>query len=807
MLLPLCALGFLVVTSAIRVRRVEYVSDVAGWPAAEAAGGASARNAPWRPGLIMPGHYNESFEWLDQTRQMFARREWRVRRVDYENTPFGREVHAASPYRWWIGSVAWCHHEISGSPIERSVERAALLADPLLLLILGAGTTIFVARRFGALPAALLSVGLVALFPFAAEFLPGAPDDHGLAQACAIWSVLALLAGAGASGPGGGGAGLRTRLWFLAAGVAGGVGLWISVSNQAAIIVGIALGALIAAWVARAEVRANPAAAGEPLPWRVWALGGAVTCLGAYLVEFFPAHMDSWELRTLHPVFGLAWLGGGEVLARLSARIQGGKLWRSSGDEAILALSAAALASVPATMWLTHNLGFLEMDLPSMRLSKLPGGVSAPNLWTWLLQNGFEPAFWATVLPVLLVAPSAWLLLCRTLGLAQRMAVALSLGPVLVVLGFAFWRINWWNGLDSALLALIVATTAAMSGLPRRLLVTWATGVFWAIAMLLGAGQLWPPLGLEPNGVLTETEVVGLIERDLAFWLAKHVGSEAATVLAPPDATTALYYYGGIRGLGTFGWENREGLASAIRITSASTPEEAQALISRRGVTHIVVPHWDPYLDVYARLGKGQVQGTFLERLHQWNLPPWLRPVPYLIPNIAGFEGQSVVVLEVVDEQNSATAVSRLAEYFVDMGQLDLAARAGQALRRFPADLGALLARAQVAMAEGDSDEFSRTFDVLLRRISGGSDRALPWDQRVGLAVVLAQAHHIDLARARLRECLDEVDEGKLRSLSTNLLFRLQEARWVLGLEIADPRLQEIALDLLPPDLRSRLRK
>jgi len=153
------------------------------------------------------------------------------------------------------------------------------------------------------------------------------------------------------------------------------------------------------------------------------------------------------------------------------------------------------------------------------------------------------------------------------------------------------------------------------------------------------------------------------------------------------------------------------------------------------------------------------------------------------------------------------SAVSRLAEYFVDMGQLDLAARAGQALRRFPADLGALLARAQVAMAEGDSDEFSRTFDVLLRRISGGSDRALPWDQRVGLAVVLAQAHHIDLARARLRECLDEVDEGKLRSLSTNLLFRLQEARWVLGLEIADPRLQEIALDLLPPDLRSRLRK
>jgi len=807
MLFPLCALGFLVVTLALRMRRVEYVSDVAGWPAADAARGVSARDAPWRPRLIVPGHYNESFEWLDQTRQMFARGQWRVRRVDYENAPFGREVHAASPYRWWLGLVALCHHEISGRPIDRSVERAALFADPLLLLLLGTGTTIFVARRFGVRPAALLSVGLVTLFPFAAEFLPGAPDDHGLAQACAVWSVLPLLAGAGALGSGGIDAGPRMRRWFLAAGVAGGIGLWINVSNQAPIIVGIALGALIAAWVARAEAGADPGATSVPLPWRAWALGGAVTCLGAYLVEFFPAHMDSWELRAIHPVFGLAWLGGGEVLARLSGLIQGGRLWRGSREKAILALSASAVAAVPVTMWLTHNLGFLEMGLPSMRLSKVPGGVSAPNLWRWLLQNGFEPAFWATVLPVLLVAPSAWLLRCRTLGLAQRTAIAVSLGPVLAVLGFAVWRISWWNGVDSAILALIVAATAAMGAAPKRLLLAWATGVLLAGAMLLGAGQLWPSMGPKPSGELTETEVVGLIERDLAYWLAKHAGSEATTALAPPDATTALYYYGGIRGLGTLGWENREGLASAIRITSASTPEEAQVLIGQRGVTHIVVPLWDPYLDVYARLGKGQVQGTFLERLHEWNLPPWLRPVPYLIPNIAGFEGQSVVVLEVVDEQNSATAASRLAEYFVDMGQLDLAARVGQALRQFPADLGALLARAEVAVAEGESDEFARTVEVLLRRISAGSDRALPWDQRVGLAVVLAQAHHADLARTRLRQCLDEVDEGKLRSLSTNLLFRLQEARWVLGLEIADPRLQEMALDLLPPDLRSRLRR
>jgi len=77
----------------------------------------------------------------------------------------------------------------------------------------------------------------------------------------------------------------------------------------------------------------------------------------------------------------------------------------------------------------------------------------------------------------------------------------------------------------------------------------------------------------------------------------------------------------------------------------------------------------------------------------------------------------------------------------------------------------------------------------------------------VGLAVVLAQSHHIDLARVRLKQCLDEVDDEKLRSLSTNSLYRLQVLSRALGLSIADPRLRDLSMELLPADLRSRLVK
>ncbi len=785
------------------MRRIDYVSEVVGRPAAEMS--ASVPGEAWRPRLIVPGHHNESFEWLDQTRQMFDRGEWRVRHVDYENAPFGHAVYAASPYRWWLGFIAWCHHAIFGGPIARSVERAAYVADPLLLLLLGTGTTIFVGRRFGLLPAALLSAGLVTIFPFASSFFPATPDDHGLAQACAVWSVLALLAAFEYFGTKGKDAGLRIRRWFFAAGAVAGAGLWINVSFQTPVIAGVALGALIAAWAWRREARQTPEMTRESLPWRAWGLGGALTCLVAYCLEFFPSQMGGWELRAVHPVFGLAWLGAGELLARLTEWLQGGRPWRGFRDWGPVLLAVMALASVPVAMWRTHSAGFLAVELATMRLSLLPGGVSAPSFRAWLMQGGLTSTFWATVLPILVVLPAAWVLMVRSFAFRRRLALAVAIGPVLAMAGFAFWQISWWNGLDSSLLALVVASAALVNGAPKRWPGAWVAGVFLAFVVLPGARQIWPEAPLRLRAELTRGEVVGLIERDLANWLADHAGPQGAIALAPPDATTALYYYGGIRGLGTLGWENRDGLTGAIRIMSASTPEEALDLMGQRGVTHIVLPLWDRYMEIYARLGEGQVEGTFLERLRQWRLPPQLRPVPYLIPTISGFEGQSVVVLEVVEEQDAATEVSRLAEYFVEMGQQDLAARASQTLKRFPADPGAILARAQVALAGGDSDEFARTVETLMRRMSGQSERSLPWDQRVSLAIVLAQAHRLDLARTRLRQCLDEVDEAKLRSLSTDTLYRMQVLRRALRLEIVDPRLRAAALNLLPPDLRSRL--
>lgn len=789
---PILALAFIAVTSALRIQHVRYVSGLADFSVGESAGGPSDS----RPRMIVPGNNASTFEWLDQTRQTLATGDLRVRRIDYENAPFGHDVRAPSPYRWWLAALAWACHATSGRPLAPSLETAALFADPLLYALLLAGATLFAARRLGAPAAAALAAALAALYPFSVGFLPGAPDDKGLVLWVGLSSVLPLVAGVAP--------GRRRSLWFGAAGVAGGVGLWLGVPSQVPLIAGIGLGGLAAAWVARGAPDAT-VDGGNALPWRTWASCGAATSLAAYFVEYFPSHLGSWDLRAVHPVYGVAWLGWGQALALASDVIRGRDRgpWRRVAAQALLA--AAGLAALPAAMGFGHTLGFLARDLSVYRLARLPNAAAASNLPDWIVSDGFSPVVVATLLPALLLGPAFWLVARRALPAPARTAVALAAGPAVVALGYAGFELSWWSAFDASLAAVLAAVTAALwgAGIPR--FARWAWIGLAAAALAPGAYEAIPRTESGGKNALIETEVVGLIERDLSRWLALHAPPGDGAILAPANATTALYYYGGLRGLGTLDWENQAGVQAAMRIVSATSTDEALDLINKRGVSYIIIPSWDPQLDGYARMGLGQLEGSFIYGLHRWVLPPWLRPVSYPLPVIGGFEGQSVIILQVTDEQSDALLMSRIAEYLIESGNMDMAAAAGNALRRFQVDVGALVARAQVEMAQGDSEGFAHSVEALLPRLTGETERTLPLDRRVSLAIVLAQGHHLDRARLEVQRCFADLDEEKLKALTTTSLYHLQVLAGALGEEMRDPKMRQLALDLLPPDVRSRL--
>lgn len=760
--------------------------------------------------LIVPEHNNRGYQWIAETQQMLAQNEWRIRHVDYENAPVGREVHSASLYRWWLGLIASCDHIFSGRPPGLSVERAALVADPLLHLLLLAGTTIFVARRFGSFPATLMALGLATIYPFAGGFLPGVPDDNSLARICALWSVLPLLACSGcANSPAKNGktatpaaeiecAHRSAKRLFFFAGVSGGIGLWVSAASQMPVIGGIALGGVWAAWIASRAKKSNPTDL-ETLPWRMWALGGAVTSLAAYLVEYFPAHMD-FRLQVNHPLYGIAWLGIGELLERFSSWSRHGKIPSKNRAATVLMVTIAfvALAALPVTMALTGNQLLLAGDLSSSRLTNLADGAIAKNLAAWIARDGLTGAVAAACLPLLAVGLALWLLVRRQTETGMRIAVAVALGPVMVSLTFACFQLRWFNLAEGLLLALLVPVTAINFQRSR-----WLWSGFAGVVFVSGLIQLLPSARMGGTSEFTRIEVEALLERGLAHWIADHA-SAGAIILAPPDRTTSWCFHGGLRGLGTANWENRDGLTATVRIITATTADQALGLIQQHGVTHLILPSWDSDLDAFVRWTLPNPEDAFLSALHHWALPPWLRPMPYTLPTVAGFEDQSVIILEVTNESNRALAFSRLAEYFIETKQLGPLAATAEALRRYPTDLGALIALAEVEKARSDTLAFSKVFSALLSSLSSGFDRMLVWDRRVSLAVVLAQGNREDLSKEQLRVCMKTINEARIRSLTTLALFRLMTLSKAYEINLPDPKLRELALKLLPAELRNR---
>jgi hypothetical protein len=782
MVAPALALAFLAVVSVIRIQHVEFVSWAAG------GAGAALSRTPGAPTLVVPGHRNDSFEWLDETRQMFRQGQWRIHFIAYENAPRGREEAAASPFRWWLGLVAGLSHLSRGQGLVASVESAAIFGPFLLQLAFWAAATWVAWRLFGALAAAAVSAGAVVLYPLSGQFIGGVPESGSLSWILAAGSLVPLVVAPRLDAA-------RGRRAFMLSGLAGGLGLWVNASIGMPVVAGVALGG----WIALGASGLQPAEAPpiDGASWRAWGLAGAVTCLACYLLEYFPSDMGSWDLRTNHPVHGLAWLGLSELLA-LSRPGSGTKgRWRV-GIRAGVAL--LAVASIPVTLHLVHGAGLLSNGLAGWHLTDAPDSATAATLGQFLEAKDIGFVATATLLPLALVLPAVILILRKKAPAPARAGLALALGPVLVAAALTSVQIRWFSGVDAALLVLLLPLAGAA---PRSGPTLWGAVMGFLVVLLPGAILDWPP----PVQNLDDNDLVSIIERDLAGMLARRSVERGAIVLAPPNATNALYYYGGLRGLATLNWQNTEGLGVAVRIVSALTPEEAQALISERQVGYLILPQWDPFIDAFARIGQGETEGTFLERLHNWVLPAWLRPVPYVMPTIPGFANQSVVILEVVDEQETAVAASRLAEYFVDMGNAQLAENAAQALRRFPADLGALLARTQVAIATGQTEEFKQLSETLVRRAQTGADRTLAWDQKVALSVVLAQARQITLAKAELERCLASITERDLRELSVNELYRLQILKNALGLEIKDKSLRTLALSLLPPDVSSQLER
>ena len=711
----------------------------------------------------------------------------------------GRTVLTPSPYRWWLGFLAWCDHLAAGASPATLVEKAALFADPLLWGIIILGSAALAATCFGSFSASVVSVGLVSFFPFITGYWPGAPDDRGLAQALAMASVLFLACAAAAASENK----EAMRRWFILAGIAGGLGLWVKVSVELPVLWGIACGGLLVSLV---ESRGTAPESGPTslLPWRSWACAGATTTILASLIEYSPSELWTWELSFVHPLQGLAWLGAGELLVQASAWLQNRTFSRSVKNLFLVSLSILVVVAVPAALLVRHGIDMFALDSMSSHLTRLRGGIVASNMAAWIGIRGPSIWLWLTLAPLGALLPAIWVLKSRQIARRTRAAVAITLGPVLVALALACVKLTWWQTLDALLLVTLAAVAPGVSS--RAIGPKARLGWISVVVVLLAPGLIYVLGWDRPSrgDALSRTELQDLILRDLAGWISQHSEPGTAIVLSPPSASNELCYYGAFRGLGSVSDENKDGIRAAIRIMSARNIQEAKEMVNRRNITHIVLLSWDTFFDDFVRTADGQIDGTFIDKLKFTTLPRWLRPLAYPLPSIPGFDGQSVTVLEVVDEQDDATTLGNIALYFAEIGDLDQARSAAEGLTRFSTDFGAWVVRAQVAAAVHDDDELDKVLKVLQSRLALRVQPLISWDRRVDLAVVLARAKVTALAKKQLTLCINAIDDDHIRSLSPGSVYRLLVL--CRGLEVTMPPAEhDLALSLVPATLRARL--
>jgi hypothetical protein len=737
---------------------------------------------------VVPGHNLESYEWIVQAESLLHSGNWREREVDYDNAPNGRTVQSPSAMRWWLATVTplLAGDATVGSP----VARASLKTEPLLHLSLIVIGTALVAWQWGLLPGALVAILLGLGFPVVGGFQAGAPSARGLVTLLAAGAILTFLIGLRRDGPARAG-----RIWAGVAGVTLGLAIWVAPGQGYPLAVALTIGGLIAAWLGRDAATAEKAV---PFPWLVWGISGAATTLGCYAIDYLGADI-TWadgRLHQVHPLYALSVFGLG-WLASLIARGD----WRRR--TVIQAVAATILAlSLVGTMLVQRDSGFMNKGLGADLMTHLPNATSAASFAVWVNAQSTGATAAGIFLPLVLIALAVWQLLQRKRTGKTRGTLAAAVVVTLIAAALGLSNLAWW-GIVFGGLGAIAALAATGLATPR------SQAIFAGLVLIavgLGWQDLAPRIGEAAKPKLSAADVRSLAERDLAHWLSLRREEFRSVVLSPPDTTPALYFFGGVRGLGTPYAENSEGFIAAVRIASASSPDESLALATQRELSHVVMPSWDSFLYEYAQLGAAQPEHSMVAMLDTWLAPRWMRPVQHILPAVDAFADHSSIIFEVTETQDNASALSRLGEYFAETGRKEFAAAIAVTLQdSFPSDLSGLVAQAQIAVTQGNLPVFNEALAAIIPYVEEERDGDLEFDRRVSLANVLMLGREAEYAREQVGYCMDEMDAFLLKTVSAQNLYRFILLAESFHEPFPDAELAQFARQLLPTQLRSKL--
>lgn len=646
--------------------------------------------------------------------------EWRIRHTETDNAPEGREVHWSSLQMWNLVGLGKLLAPTKWREDLSEIEWAALFIGPLSLVLGFGGILVIMWRRFGAAGFTAAALGLLASRPLLHFFRAGESDHHGWAALFAMYGVVLVIAGLQSSGK-------AARSWLAAGGVATAAGIWVSAATLLPILAATFAGAAITAFLDSRKSRADL----DPQAWRVWSWAGAGAGIAFYALEYFPSHMGL-RLEVNNPVYALAWLGGGELLACWVMFLQRGRIPVAGRRDGLVMGLCAVLVALPAVLLVFGGERvFVVSDrflysLHDFYINEFMSlfAVARGTGWTYAVF-----AHGLTLATLFAAGAALWI---GKAGDRRVSLVVLALIPALVMAVLAIKQIRW-GGTASALciVAVAVCLWAMVPAWSRGR--RWAVGLAWAA--LVAAALPHPVLvGLRAWEILSSEDsvdgnaVASAIMRDISHRLAARNPEKRAVVLGGPTASTEIAYYGGAKVIGTLYWENLEGLRKASEIYSTTNEEDALRRFSELGITHVVLFSWDSFGQRYVRLKRGlgreaEARDGFIPALLEGtrNQPTWLNPLYYPLPPEYKLGADAWVrIYEFAPGQTRARWFFQVGIYQLDAGKADLAERSFRESIRIDAnDPAPRVPLIMLLAARGDAEGVKAEVAAFVKRHPG----------------------------------------------------------------------------------------
>jgi hypothetical protein len=638
---------------------------------------------------ILPPASMDMRWWVIHAQALLESDSLRVRATQIDNAPNGREVHWSSGLIWLIAGLARLISSFNGQPPVDCVAWAAIVAPLVLLLLSIIGIGWIVANRLGWTVAGFFLLIFFTSRTVYEGFVYGMADHHGAVFAFATASVLALVFG---------GAGLvnfkktkfpfllneaSARRWMVLSGTLGGAALWVSAATAIPVLVGCGVGAVVAAWIG--------CRAGVPLKtdlWRTWGLAGCLSSLFFYALEYLPS-ATGWRLEVNHPLHALAWLAAADLLARVLGRLFTGDRFTSGspGDLFRLALSLVLVILPPAMAISRPDLFFFVSDKFLLALHKEYINEFQP-LWVILFsdENPLFNLLTTFVWPIVVLLGVPLLLWREGFSAVWRGLAGFVFCPLAIMQALAFSQVRW-QGMATGLwmIEVLILLAAIFHHRPTDSLPRWRLAFLASLGIL---ALIWHPQGVFRNALgasvsqdqLPKNCAPTVLLCDVAHRLLQSSPERVPVVLAGPNSSTDLSYYGHIRTLGTLYWENVQGLKRAARIFAAPNAKEALRLIQQAGVTHILVATWDDFGMDYVKLleQSGEISEAppepFVKSLLDGAEPPdWIRPLYYPVPAAFGLDGAEVRIFAVMPDQSPLEALIHRGIYKLDSGEAEAA--------------------------------------------------------------------------------------------------------------------------------------